>query len=173
MNGTSIPRKALHRNSSLISNISHTHHYCRRYVHSIPLILSHTNNHSLHYNAYNFHSFRSQSTAENATSRSTIDQVLLSKQEDPMVLKQKEELLRAFASQLSKSLKRFETSRKMRLKFLLKTIYGCTVIEVKQYCAMFGIHEQTSVKDVPPLFWAGSHWNFLKLYWLIDWLHYI
>ena len=73
-----------------------------------------------------------------------------------MVLKQKEELLRAFAGQLSKSLKRFESSRKMRLKFILKTIYGCTAIEVKQYCAMFGIHEQTSVKDVPPLFWAGN-----------------
>ena len=165
MNGTSILRKALHRNSTLISNISHTHHYCRRYIlsNSISPITAHTNNHSLHYNAYNFHSFRSQSTAENATSRSTIDQVLLSKQEDPMVLKQKEELLRAFASQLSKSLKRFETSRKMRLKFLLKTIYGCTVIEVKQYCAMFGIHEQTSVKDVPPLFWAGSPLKFLEI----------
>ena len=73
-----------------------------------------------------------------------------------MVLTQKEELLRAFAGQLSKTLKRFESSRKMHLKFALKPIYGCTTIEIKQYCAMFGIHEQLSLKDVPPLFWAGT-----------------
>jgi len=133
---------------SIFSNLSHTH---RHLIHNPNL--HRTFQHASPFNL----SFRvqSSSTAETASNRSSnIDQVLLSKQEDPMVLKQKEELLRAFASQLSKSLKRFETSRKMRLKFLLKTIYGCTTIEIKQYCSMFGIHEQTSVKDVPPLFWA-------------------
>ena len=114
-----------------------------------------TFNHGYNQMNYLYLSHRSESNTQRQAATAKIDEVLLSKQEDPMVLKQKEELLRAFASQLSKVLKRREQSSKMKLKFLLKTIYGCTAIEIKQYCAMFGIHEQTAIKDVPPLFWAG------------------
>ena len=152
MNVTSFQR-SICKTNGLISNTLHQSHHIRSIstlsFQNINSNFAHNHNWIYSNNELMYNSYRNQ------TSSSKIDEVLLSKQEDPMVLKQKEELLRAFAAQLSKSLKRFETLRKMRLKFLLKTIYGCTTIEIKQYCAMFGIHEQTSVKDVPPLFWAG------------------
>eukprot|EP01083_Nonionella_stella_P228841 810657_1 len=140
-------QKGFYGNKILISNIFHT-----QYLHTQSIsTFFYKKCNNLLCRHYIYKSYRNVSVTQQS---SNIDEVLLSKQEDPLVLKQKEELLRAFASQLSKSLKRFETSRKMHLKNLLKTIYGCTTIEIKQYCAMFGIHEQTSVKDVPPLFWA-------------------
>eukprot|EP00484_Ammonia_sp_Unknown_P020093 CAMPEP_0197033626 /NCGR_PEP_ID=MMETSP1384-20130603/11990_1 /TAXON_ID=29189 /ORGANISM="Ammonia sp." /LENGTH=221 /DNA_ID=CAMNT_0042463465 /DNA_START=164 /DNA_END=828 /DNA_ORIENTATION=- len=103
---------------------------------------------------YNAQRAQSGSTNQEQRRRVTIDEALLAKQEDPMVLKQKEELLRAFAAQLRRYLKRWNNSHRTKLKYLMKNIYGCTAIEIKQYCAMFGIHEQTPVKLVPPLFWA-------------------
>lgn len=151
MNVTGWQRSICKSNGLILNALHQSHHIRSLSTFSFQSNINCVSNHNLNQLIYN--SYRNQ------TSSSKIDQVLLSKQEDPMVLKQKEELLRAFAAQLSKSLKRFETSRKMRLKFLLKTIYGCTTIEIKQYCAMFGIHEQTSVKDVPPLFWAGIYYH--------------
>eukprot|EP01083_Nonionella_stella_P072127 194259_1 len=150
MNGILLFKNVVYRNTLLLSNMLHG-----QSIRTISAFSNRTHHNWNHIGStmYLHHSYRKESTASQTT-KSTIDEVLLSKQEDPMVLKQKEELQRAFAAQLSKSLKRFETSPKMKLKYLLKTIYGCTTIEIKQYCAMFGIHEQTPVKDVPPLFWA-------------------
>ena len=157
MNGTPALKRAIYVNNGLVSNILHQSHSIRS-ISTLSFQNQFNFGHNGYHlnNAYNLNNNYIFNSHRNETSRAKIDEVLLSKQEDPMVLKQKEELLRAFAAQLSKSLKRFESSKKMRLKFLLKTIYGCTTIEIKQYCAMFGIHEQTSVKDVPPLFWAGK-----------------
>ena len=141
MNCTTLFKKTVFiGNNALKSRIIHhqSHH-----IRTFSAFQHNTNHHTfcnnlnnISYTKYIYNSYRKQSTEQ---TRSNIDEVLLSKQEDPMVLKQKEELLRAFASQLSKSLKRFETSRKLKLKFLLKTIYGCTVIEIKQYCTKWWI----------------------------------
>ena len=88
------------------------------------------------------------------TSSSKIDELLLAKQEDPTVVKQKEELLRAFATQLQTKLRELQHDPRIKLKYLLKKVYGCTSIEIKTYCSLFGIHEQTPLPDVPPLFYA-------------------
>ena len=155
-----ISHNALQRNSYLASITTYHQHQHLTYNHYYNNNISNTLLYRSHfmYNPYQYipKRFQSESSSTLPLSTSNIDEVLLSKQEDPMVLKQKEELLRAFATQLSRNLKKYQNSRRMKLKYLLKKIYGCSTIEIKQYCAMFGIHEQTPTRDVPPLFWAGN-----------------
>ena len=88
------------------------------------------------------------------TLNANIDEELLKRHEDPVVIKQKQELLRAFATQLKTLLLEHQNDSKKQLKRLLRNIYGCAALEVKQYCALFGIHEQTRITEVPPLFWG-------------------
>jgi ribosomal protein S13 len=86
-----------------------------------------------------------------------IDEDLLSRQEDPTVTRQKQELLRAFTAQLKKLLEKSNTEQHAshtHLKFFLKRIYGCSAYEIKTWCALFGLHEQTTLDKVPNLFWA-------------------
>ena len=84
-----------------------------------------------------------------------IDEELLQRHEDPIVTKQKHEFLRAFAIQLKTLLLEHQNSPKKQLKRLLRDIFGCSSVEVKQYCALMGIYEYTRINEVPPLFWAG------------------
>ncbi|ETO30982.1 hypothetical protein RFI_06139 [Reticulomyxa filosa] len=88
-------------------------------------------------------------------SQKNIDDVLLERAEDAAVMKQKQDMLRTFASQLKRQLKQaMDKNPEMRLKYVLKKIYGVSVHEIKQYCALFGINEQVRVVDVPLLFWS-------------------